>query len=130
MKEGKGKRTAPISVEDYLASIPEDAQDALKNLRRIIKKVVPEAVEIISYQIPTFKHNGRMLVAYSAHKNHFSLHLMSKSLMSVYKEELKSYETTKASIHFTLEHPLSAALVNKLIKARVNENEARSKGTK
>jgi len=128
MKEGKGKRTAPISVEDYLASIPEDAQDALKNLRRIIKKVVPEAVEIISYQIPTFKHNGRMLVAYSAHKNHCSLHLMSKSLMSVYKEELKSYDTTKASIHFTLEHPIPTALVNKLIKARINENEARSKG--
>jgi uncharacterized protein YdhG (YjbR/CyaY superfamily) len=128
MKEGSGKRTAPTSVEDYLASIPNDALSALENLRRSIKKVVPEATEVISYQIPTFRYNGRMLVAYSAHKNHCSLHLMSKSLMSVYKEELQSYDTTKASIHFTLEHPLPAALVNKLIKARINENEARSKG--
>jgi uncharacterized protein YdhG (YjbR/CyaY superfamily) len=128
MKEGSGKRTAPTSVEDYLASIPNDALSALENLRRSIKKVVPEATEVISYQIPTFRYNGRMLVAYSAHKNHCSLHLMSKSLMSVYKEELQSYDTTKASIHFTLEHPLPAALVNKLIKARINENEARSEG--
>ncbi len=130
MKEGMGKRTAPTSVDDYLTSIPEDARNALENLRKIIKKVVPGAVEIISYQIPTFKHNGRMLVAYSAHKNHCSLHLMSKSLMSVYEEELKSYDTTKASIHFTLEHPLTAELVNKLVSARIKENEARSKGRK
>jgi uncharacterized protein YdhG (YjbR/CyaY superfamily) len=128
MKEGTEKRTAPTSVEDYLASIPDDASSALENLRQSIKKVVPEAVEVISYQIPTFRYNGRMLVAYSAHKNHCSLHLMSKSLMGVYKEELKSYDTTKASVHFTLEHPLPTALVNKLIKARINENEARSKG--
>jgi uncharacterized protein YdhG (YjbR/CyaY superfamily) len=128
MKEGSGKRTTPTSVEDYLANIPNDALSALENLRRSIKKVVPEATEVISYQIPTFRYNGRMLVAYSAHKNHCSLHLMSKSLMSVYKEELQSYDTTKASIHFTLEHPLPAALVNKLIKARINENEARGKG--
>jgi uncharacterized protein YdhG (YjbR/CyaY superfamily) len=127
MKEDIGKRTAPKSVEDYLESIPENARGALENLRKIIKKAVPDAVEIISYQIPTFKHNGKGLVAYYAHKNHCSLHLMSKSLMSVYKEELKSYDTTKASIHFTLEHPLSAALVNRLIKERINENEARSK---
>ena len=130
MKEGTGKRTAPTSVEDYLASIPENARSALENLRKIIKKVVPEAVEIISYQIPTFKYNGKGRVAYSTHKNHCSLHLMSKSLMSVYKEELKSYDTTKASIHFTLEHPIPTALVNKLIKERINENEARSKGRK
>jgi uncharacterized protein YdhG (YjbR/CyaY superfamily) len=127
MNEGTGKRTTPASVEDYLASIPENARSALENLRKIIKKRVPEAVETISYQIPTFKYNGRMLVAYSAHKNHCSLHLMSKSLMSVHKEELKSYDTTTASIHFTLDHPLPTALVNKLIKARINENEAKRK---
>jgi uncharacterized protein YdhG (YjbR/CyaY superfamily) len=127
MKEGTGKRAASTSVQDYLASIPADAQEALENLREIIRKVVPEAVEVISYQIPTFRYNERMLVAYSAHKNHCSLHLMSKSLMSAYKEELKPYETTTASIHFTLNHPLPTALVNKLIKARIDENEAKRK---
>jgi uncharacterized protein YdhG (YjbR/CyaY superfamily) len=127
MKEGTGKRAAPISVQDYLASIPADAQEALENLRTVIRKVVPDAVEVISYQIPTFRYNERMLVAYSAHKNHCSLHLMSKSLMSVYKEELKPYETTTASIHFTLKQPLPPALVNRLIKARIDENEAKRK---
>ncbi|MDH4213593.1 MAG: DUF1801 domain-containing protein [Candidatus Thorarchaeota archaeon] len=130
MKEARLKRIAPTSVESYLASIPEDARDALENLRRDIKKIVPEADEIISYQIPTFRHNGRMLVAYAAWKNHISLYVMSLSVMNKFREELKSYDTAKSTIHFSFEQPLPSALVNKIVNARIEENETRSKDRK
>jgi uncharacterized protein YdhG (YjbR/CyaY superfamily) len=127
MKERTGMRIAAVSVEDYLAGLPEDARNALEHLRKMIKKVVPDAIEVISYQIPTFRSNERMLVAYSASKKHCSLHLMSPSVMSAHKTDLQSYETTKATVHFTTDKPLPFTLVSKLVKARVDENEARKK---
>jgi uncharacterized protein YdhG (YjbR/CyaY superfamily) len=131
MKEGLKKQIAPTSVEDYLASLPAEARNALENLRKMIKKVVPDAVEVISYQIPTFRYKERMLVAYSASKAHYSLHLMSPSVMNAYRAALKSFNTTKATIHFTTDRPLPASLVEKLVKARIDENETRrSKGRK
>jgi len=116
--------SAPKTVDDYLASIPEGARAALNRLRETIQATAPEATETISYQIPTFKYQG-YLVACSAHKNHYSLHLMSKALMEAHKEELKSYVTTKASIRFPFDEPLPTDLVETLVKARIEENEAR-----
>jgi uncharacterized protein YdhG (YjbR/CyaY superfamily) len=126
-KNGASKRIAPESVDDYLAATPEVARNALEKLRKEIKSAAPKAVEVISYQIPTFKYQGRGLVAYSAHKNHCSLHVMSISVMNAHKDELKLYTTTKASIHFTAARPLPQALVKKLVKARMDENEKRSR---
>lgn len=124
MKERNGKRITAVSVEDYLAGLPEDARNALEHLREMIKKVVPDAIEVISYQIPTFRFNERMLVAYSVSKKHCSLHLMSPSVMSAHKGALESYDTTKATVHFTPDKPLPYSLVSKLVKARIDENEA------
>ena len=121
------KRSGPVSVDEYLSSIPNDAKIALENLRKIIQNVAPKAIEVISYQIPTFKFKGRGLVAYSAHKKHYSLHLMSIALMDKYREELKSFTTTKASIHFTSAKPIPSVLVKKLIKERILENEKKLK---
>jgi uncharacterized protein YdhG (YjbR/CyaY superfamily) len=117
----------PQSVEDYLAAVPEEARAAVERLRETIKAAAPEATEIISYQIPTLKYQGP-LVAFSAHKNHYSLHLMSPALMEDHKDELKPYTTTTATIHFPYDKPLPAALVETLVKARMEENEARPKG--
>jgi len=119
------KRTSPTSVEDYFESIPEEARNALGGLLKTIRGIVPDGVEVISYQIPTIKYKGRGLVALSAHKNHCSFHLMSKAVMDEYKDELKLFDTTKASIHFTSAKPIPSALVKKLIMARIEENEKR-----
>jgi uncharacterized protein YdhG (YjbR/CyaY superfamily) len=127
MMENIGMRIAPESVEAYLVGQPKDVRDALEHLRKMIKKVVPDATEVISYQIPTFRFNERMLIAYSASKKHCSLHLMSPSVMSVHKTELESYDTTKATIHFAADKPLPFALVSKLVRARLVENETRKK---
>jgi uncharacterized protein YdhG (YjbR/CyaY superfamily) len=100
---------------------------ALENLRKMIKAAVPQATETISYRIPTFKHQGP-LVAFSAATKHCAFHLMSPSLMEARKEELKGYDTTTATIRFTPDKPLPAALVKDLVKARIAENEARTSG--
>lgn len=119
------KRKTPTSVKDYFESIPEEARNTLGGLLKTIRHIVPDGVEVISYQIPTIKYKGRGLVAFSAHKSHCSLHLMSKAIMEEYKDELKLFDTTKASIHFTAAKPIPNVLVKKLIMARIVENEKR-----
>jgi len=118
------KRTAAKSVDDYLAALPEDARRALEGLRKTIRSAAPDATEVISYQIPTFKHQG-MLVAFAAFEGHCGFYIMSEKVLRAHTAELKEYELNKASIRFPPSKPLPSALVTKLVKARIAENEAR-----
>jgi len=111
------------TVDDYLAALPEDVRAALEKLRKIIKSVAPKATEVISYQIPAFKQRG-LLVGFAASKAHCTFHIMSTKVTSAHAADLKGYKTGKASIRFAPETPLPTALVTKLIKARIAENEA------
>ena len=81
-------------------------------LRKRIKAIVPRATEVISYQIPTFKHHGG-LVAYAAFPDHCSFFVMSPNGMRAHAAELKGYDVAKATIHFATDKPLPAALVKK-----------------
>lgn len=124
MTKNKTKITAePESVDDYLAALPDDKRAALEKLHRTIKAVVPEAVEVISYQIPTFKHRGP-LVAMAAFSDHCSFYVMSTPVMDAHRDELGPYDMAKATIRFQSDRPLPAALVKKLVKARIRENES------
>jgi len=120
-------RLQPGDVENYFASVPEDARATLEKLRKTIKAAVPKAVEVIWYQMPTFKLDDRPLVSIGAFNGHCSLFPMSYAVMNTYKDELKSYHTSKGTIRFPLDHPLPAALVKKVVKARIQEHEARKK---
>ncbi len=115
------------TVDGYLATLPEDARAALEKLRKTIKAAAPNATEVISYQIPTFKHQG-MLVAFAAFEGHCGFYIISEKVLQNHAAELKEYELNKASIRFPASKPLPAALVTKLVKARVAENEARQLG--
>ena len=120
-----GKRTARAeTVDGYLATLPEDARVALAKLRKTIKAAAPKATEVISYQIPTFKHQG-MLVAFAAFESHCGFYVMSPNVLQNHAAELKNYELNKASIRFPASKPLPVALVTKLVKERIAENEAR-----
>jgi uncharacterized protein YdhG (YjbR/CyaY superfamily) len=111
------------AVDAYLAAVPEPARSTLEKMRALIRSTVPaEATEAIGYGMPTFRYKGA-LVAYAAFKNHCSLFPMNASLVEAFKEELKEYKTSKGTIQFTVDKPLPAALVKKLVKARVAENE-------
>jgi uncharacterized protein YdhG (YjbR/CyaY superfamily) len=117
----------PTDVEDYLAALPEDQGAALEKLRKTIRAAAPEATEMISYQMPTFKDHGRVLVYYAAFKDHCSLFPASEAVMKALGEELKPYFAGKGTLRFTPDKPIPAALVKKIVKARIEENAARGR---
>jgi uncharacterized protein YdhG (YjbR/CyaY superfamily) len=106
------------SVAAYLRAVPPKPRAALQRVRKTIKAAVPEATEGISYGIPTLKH-GRWRVHFAAFKDHCSLFGIGTAVMKAYKKELAPYERSKGTIRFTAEKPLPAALVRKLVKARL-----------
>ncbi|MBA2525471.1 MAG: DUF1801 domain-containing protein [Pyrinomonadaceae bacterium] len=110
------------TVDDYLAALPEEARATLEKLRKTIKAAAPKATEIISYRIPMYKHHG-MLVGFAAFKDHCSF-FPGANPIATRKDELGAYETSKGTIRFPVGKPLPAALVKKLVKTRIAENEA------
>jgi uncharacterized protein YdhG (YjbR/CyaY superfamily) len=121
--------SAPKDIDEYLAGIPEPARSTLNKVRAAIRSAAPaEATEAISYGIPTFKYKGS-LIAFAAFSNHCSLFPMSGSVIEMFKDELKAFQTSKGTIRFPMDKPLSATLLKKMVKARVavNENKAMKK---
>ena len=114
----------PKTIDEYLAALSDDKQAALEKLRRTIRAAAPKAEECISYQLPAFRLNG-MLVAFGATAKHCAFYLMSSSTVEAHKDELKDYDTGKGTIRFQPDNPLPAALVRKLVKARIAENGSR-----
>src|SRR5438445_7521225 len=109
---------APKNVDEYLAGVPEPARSTLNKVRAAIRSAVPpEATETISYGIPAFKHK-RVLVWYAAFSKHCSL-FPTAAVIEAFKNELKGYSTSKGTIQFPTDKPLPAALVKKLVKARI-----------
>jgi uncharacterized protein YdhG (YjbR/CyaY superfamily) len=117
---GKSKAT---SVDAYIASAPGEAQAMLQQLRKVIRAAAPRATEGISYGVPGYKHAGRPLIYFGAAKAHCSLYGV---VGEAFKEELKSYDTSKGTIRFPLGRPLPSALVKRIVKARIAENEAKA----
>ena len=117
------KATSAKDIDAYLASVPKNSRAALENLRQTIKSIVPEATEGISYQVPTFKYQGRMLVSYAAFSEHCSF-FPGAGPIEAHQNELKSYQTSKGTIRFTPSQPLPKSLIKKLVKTRIRLNEA------
>jgi uncharacterized protein YdhG (YjbR/CyaY superfamily) len=115
-------RAAAKSVNEYIAGVPEPARGTLKKIRAVIRSAAPrEATECISYGIPAFKYKG-MLVWFAAFSDHCSL-FPGASVIEKFKNELKGFHTSKGTIKFPVDKPLSAALVKKMVKAGVARNE-------
>ena len=121
------KSVVPKNIDEYLAGVPEPARSTLESVRAAIRSAVPaEATEAITYRIPTFKYKGG-LVAFAAFSKHCSLFPMSLAVMEMFKSELKKFHTFKGTIHFPLDKPLPAALVKKIVKARIAEKERKKR---
>jgi uncharacterized protein YdhG (YjbR/CyaY superfamily) len=112
----------PKTIDEYLAAVPDDRRSALERLRTIIRKAAPKAEECISYQLPAFRQNG-MLVGFGATSKHCAFYLMSSSTVEDHKDELAGYDTSKGTIRFQADDPLPTALVRKLVRARIAEND-------
>ena len=124
-KSGRAATDDLAAVNAYLAKVPEPARSTLEKMRATIRSVVPaEATEGLSYGMPAFRYKGA-LVGYAAFKKHCSFFPMQASLIDEMKDELKGYRTSKGTLQFPVDKPLPAALVKKMVKARVAENEAK-----
>lgn len=110
-------------VDGYLAVLPVEARAALEKIRQTIQAAAPDAVEMMSYGMPTFKYRERPLAYFAAFANHCSLFPASSAVMETYKDELRHFETSKGTLRFPINKPLSSALVRKIVRARMAEIE-------
>jgi len=113
-------RTAS-TIDEYLKTVPEDRRQALQGLRKKIRAVLPGVEECISYRIPAFRLDGIVVAGFCATSKGCSYFPFSGSTLKTLARDLAGYEQTKSSLHFSADKPLSAALVRKLIKARLKE---------
>lgn len=120
------KTGGKAAVEAYLAGVAEPARSTLERVRAAIRTAAAgEAEECISYGMPAFRYKGA-LVAYAAFKDHCSFFPMQSSLIDRMKDELADYRTAKGTLQFPLNKPLPDALVKKMVRARVAENERKA----
>jgi len=117
----------PIDHDEYLSRLPEDKRAALQRLREQVLKAAPAAEECVAWQMPSFRVDGRLLVSYAAARNHCSLYPMSSDLMEEMAAELAARDTSKGTIRFQPDEPLPAALVRRIVKARLAENRGKGR---
>lgn len=109
------------TVDEYISGAPAEFRGILDEIRKIIKKIVPQAEEKISYGIPYYGYKGR-LAYFRLSKNHLGLYIVPP-IVSEFKKELKGYKTATSTIQFPLDKKLPAELIRRMIRARVKKNE-------
>src|SRR5207248_11683314 len=112
------------TVDEYIQAFPKDVQGILKKMRQTIKEAAPGAVETISYQIPTFKLNGKGLVYFAAFKSHIGFYPIHTGVEG-FKKELSRYKQGKGSVKFPIDQPIRYDLVKQIMRCRVKENEGK-----
>jgi uncharacterized protein YdhG (YjbR/CyaY superfamily) len=115
--------TGSSAVEGYLARLPADQQAALDRLRAQLRGLLPEAVEALSYGMPTFKIGDRAVVWYAGWKAHCSIYPLTDSFLRSHARTLKGFGRTNGSMHFTPEAPIPERLVEELVRARLSDLE-------
>jgi uncharacterized protein YdhG (YjbR/CyaY superfamily) len=108
-------------VDDYLSRVDEPKRSTLEALRRTILEVIPEAEQMLSYRVPAFRVQGKIVAGFAAFKDHVSYLPFSGSVLQQLEDELDGYAMTKSSLHFPVDHPLPETLVQKLIAVRLEE---------
>jgi len=115
------------SVDDYIGSQPTAVQSTLERVRSTIRKAIPEAEEVISYKIPTYKLPGGPVLYFAGWKQHYSLYPASGHVVAALKDDLAPYEVKKGTIRFPLSQPVPVKLIERIAKLRVKEIAGRAK---
>jgi uncharacterized protein YdhG (YjbR/CyaY superfamily) len=118
------KKNIASDVDSYIGEFPKDIQKMLKQLRAAIKKAAPRAEESISYMMPAYKFHGP-LVYFAAYKKHIGFYPTGSGI-APFEREIAAYKSSKGAVQFPLDKPLPLALIDKMVKYRVNENQAKS----
>ncbi|OGD55332.1 hypothetical protein A3K78_06950 [Candidatus Bathyarchaeota archaeon RBG_13_52_12] len=108
------------TMDDYIKTFPTDVQNILEKMRQTIRKAAPEASEAISYQMPTFKLNGKNLVHFAAFKNHIGFYPIPSGI-EAFRRELSPYKRGKGSVQFPVDKPIPYDLVEEIVRFRVKE---------
>ena len=106
-------------VDEYLREIDEPKRSTLEALRRTILEIVPDAEQLISYEVPAFRVDGRIVAGFGSFKDHLSYLPFSGSVLPALASELEGYTMTKSALHFAVDRPLPKTLVRKLIAVRL-----------
>jgi uncharacterized protein YdhG (YjbR/CyaY superfamily) len=128
MKKGefmKSKKVTFHSIDEYIASFPENVQKIMEQLRSTIKATVPEAGEKISYNMPTFTLNGTYLVYFAGWKSHIAFYGAPRG-NAEFKEDLSAYESGAGTLQFLYDKPMPLDLITKIVKFRAAENLKRT----
>lgn len=117
----KGKRTKPESIDAYIAAFPKEVGAILRKIRATIRKAAPGAEEAISYQIPSFKLNGRYMIYFAGFENHVSLYPAPREKVD-FEKALAPYRSGRATVKFLLGEPIPFGLITKIVRLKVKEN--------
>jgi uncharacterized protein YdhG (YjbR/CyaY superfamily) len=111
----------PQTIDEYLAGLNAESRNALQKVRRAIRAAAPKAEECISYGMPAFRLNGKLIAGFRAAASHCSFHPMSGATVATLRAELVGYDTSAGTIRFSARAALPATLVRKLVRARIAE---------
>jgi uncharacterized protein YdhG (YjbR/CyaY superfamily) len=115
------RRVVFTSVDEYITSKPEPVRSALRQVRDAIRIAVPEAEELIAYNMPRYNVNGTVFMHVAGWKDHYSLYAATKSVLAAFKSELRRYEVEKGTIRFPLSEPVPVRLIERIAKLRAKE---------
>ena len=122
-------RTVAGSIDEFIASYPQNTQKVLQEVRSLIRAAAPSATETMSYGIPTFDLHGRHLVHFAGHGRHIGFY-PTPSAIEAFKEALAPYKHAKGSVQFPLDQPMPAELIRRMVEFRVAELTALDKPRK
>jgi uncharacterized protein YdhG (YjbR/CyaY superfamily) len=114
-------RSKTGTIDAYLAALPREQRAALEGIRKTVRAAVPRGEECISYGVPAFRLDGKVLVGFGAASRHCTFYPMSGTITSAHQAELSGYDTSKGAIRFPAAHPLPPTLVRKLVRWRLAE---------
>jgi uncharacterized protein YdhG (YjbR/CyaY superfamily) len=123
-KSMEKKTSAILTIDEYIRAFPKPVQKKLESIRRLVRKLAPEAQEKISYQIPTFYLNGN-LVHFAAFKSHIGFY-PTPSGINEFQEELSKYKNGKGSVQFPMEDPLPMELIRRMVEYRIEKNKKKA----
>jgi len=114
-------RALPSNVKKHYMSAPSPHRETMLEMRDRILEIIPDAEEVVSYGMPAFKLDGRVLAGLLANKKHVGYYPFSGSILHLFSEELAKFSTTKSAIHVPVDKPLAKGLIKKLIRARIQQ---------
>ncbi len=116
----------PQTIDEHLAHVSDNQRAALEKLRRTIRSAAPKAEEVIRCGLPSFRLDGKQLVAFGAARKHCAFYPLSSHTAIDFATELAGYDTSRGTIRFQPDKPLPSALVRKLVKARIKQNASKT----